>query len=85
MKVACYNAEFEVPDFVVNKFIRDFEGLSNSSNRDSVLQLRDTIENIEDMIAQDPDILNEVEYLSDFIRAIAMKHALKHHGLLYDA
>lgn len=85
MKVVCYDAEFEIPDFIIDRFISDFQNLSNSKNRDSVLQLRDTIESTIDAVVQDPEILYEQEFLSDFIRAVAMQQALKHHGILYDA
>lgn len=85
MKVICCDAEFEVPDFVIEKFINDFNGLSNSKNRESVLELRDSIENTIGVVADDPEMLYDKEYLADFIRAIAMREALEHHGILYDA
>ena len=39
----------------------------------------------EEVVAEEPDILDEPEYLHDFIRALAMKKALENHGILYDA
>jgi len=49
------------------------------------LQLRDAIENIVDVIAEDPEILYDKTYQAEFIEAMAMKYALEHHGILYDA
>lgn len=85
MKVRCYNTEFEIPDFIIEKFIDDFKGLPGSGNREPVLQLRGSTEDILDLVAEEPEILEEAEYLADFIRAVAIQEALRHHGLLYDA
>jgi len=85
MKVYCYNSEFDIPDFVVEKFIDDFKGLPGSGRREPVLQLRVSIEDVLDVVAEEPEILEEAEYMADFIRALAIQQALKHHGLLYDA
>lgn len=85
MKVMCYDTEFDIPDFVIEKFIDDFKGLPGSGNREPVLQLRASTEDILDLVAEEPEILEEAEYLADFIRAVAVQEALRHHGLLYDA
>lgn len=85
MKVFCYESEFEVPDFVIDKFIDDFSGLPGSGKREPVLQLRASSEDILDFIAEEPEILDEPEYMADFIRALAVQEALRHHGILYDA
>jgi len=85
MKVVCYNTEFDIPDFIIEKFIDDFKGLPGSGNREPVLQLRASTEDILDLVAEEPEILEEAEYLADFIRAVAVQEALRHHGLLYDA
>lgn len=85
MLVQCYDTQFEVPEFVIDKFIKDFDGLPGSGNRESVLQLRLAIEDIIDVVAEDPEILYDKNYQQEFIEAIAMKYALEHHGILYDA
>ena len=77
--------EIEIPDFVVEKFIDDFKGLPGSGQREPVLQLRASTEDIMDLVAEEPEILQEMEYLADFVRAVAVQEALRHHGLLYDA
>jgi len=85
MMLNCYGSEIEVPDFVIDKFIKDFNGLPGSGDRESVLQLRYSIEEVIDAVAEDPEMLYDVVCLADFIQAIAMREALSHHGILHDA
>lgn len=85
MKVQCYDAEFEIPDIMIEKFLKDFDGLPGSGQRESVNQLRNSIDDIIDIVAEEPDLLHEQEYLTDFLRALAMQQALKKLGILYDA
>lgn len=85
MLVQCYDTQFEVSKFIIDKFIDDFSGLPGSGQRESVLQLRNAIEDIIYIVAEDPEILYDKNYQAEFIEAIAMKQALEHHGILYDA
>ncbi len=85
MKVICYNSEFDIPDLLIEKFIKDFDGLPGSGKHEEINMLRDSIENVVETVAEDPDILYEPEFLSDFIQALAMKKALEKHGIFYDA
>ena len=85
MKMEFYNAEFDVPDLLIDKFTKDFDGLPGSGRNQEVNMLRDTIDSVLEVVAQDPDILHEQEFLSDFIRALAMKKAMEKHGIFYDA
>ena len=85
MKVLCYESEFDVPEVLIDKFIKDFECLPGSGNRESVLQLRNTVGEILDLVAEEPEILHEKEYLSDFVRALAIQEAMATLGLLHDA
>lgn len=85
MLVECYGSEFDIPEFLIDKFVKDFEGLPGSGNRESVVQLRDAIGEILDVVSEEPDILNEREYLADFVRALAMQEALAELGILHDA
>lgn len=85
MKVECYDEEFDIPDLLIEKFIKDFEGLPGKGKNQEVNMLRDSVENVLELIAQDPDMLHEPEYLSDFIQALAIKKALEKHGIFYDA
>jgi len=83
--VECYGSEFEVPDILVNKYLSDFEVLPGSRHREGVEQLRAAIYEVVDVIGEEPDLLEEFEYRSDFIKALAMKHAMEKLGILYDA
>lgn len=85
MKMEFYDAEFDVPDLLIDKFMKDFEGLPGSGRNQEINMLRDSIDSVLDIVVQDPEILHEQEYLSDFIRALAMKKALEKHGIFYDA
>jgi len=85
MMVSCYGSEFEIPDLLIEKFVFDFNALPGSGYREGVQQLRDAIEEILDVVAQEPDILEEPEYRTDFLRALAMKQAMNKLGILYDA
>ena len=85
MLVQYYGSEFEIPDLLINKFLKDFSSLPGGSYREGVHQIRNSIEEITDMIAEDPEILHEPEYLSDFLKALAMKQALQNLGIFYDA
>jgi len=85
MKVEYFNTKFEVPDFIIEKFLKDFNGLPGSGDRDSVLQLRDAVGDIMDAIAECPEMLEEPVYLSDFVKALAMQEAMSKLGILHDA
>lgn len=85
MMVIFYGEEFEIPDVLIDKYINDFSGLPGSRHRDSVMELRGSTEDVLDHIAEDPEVLREPEYLSDFIKALAMRQALQELGVLYDA
>jgi hypothetical protein len=85
MQVACYGSEFEVPDLLIDKYIKDFDGLPGSGQRESVMQLRMSIDDILDYIAEEPEMLEEFEIRTDFLKALAMQKAMCKLGILYDA
>jgi len=85
MKVKFYSAEFDIPELMIDKFIKDFDTLAGSGKREEIGILRDSIGSIFEVVAEDPEILHEPEYLSDFIQAMAMKKAMEKHGIFYDA
>ena len=85
MVVECYGSEFEVPDILIDKFLKDFDTLPGSGYREGVCQLRESIDEILDIVADEPEVIEEPEYLTDFIRALAMKQAMSNLGILYDA
>jgi hypothetical protein len=85
MMVECYGTEFEIPDLLIDKFLKDFDSLPGSGYREGVYQLRDSISEIVGIVGEDPELLYEKEYLEDFIRALAMKQALSRLGILHDS
>jgi hypothetical protein len=85
MQVACYGSEFEVPDLLIDKYTKDFEGLPGSGQRESVMQLRMSIDDILDYIAEEPEMLEEFSIRSDFVKALAMQEAMEQLGILHDA
>jgi hypothetical protein len=85
MMVKCYGSEFEVPDLLVSKFLKDFNTLPGSGYREGIYQIRDSISEILDVVAEEPEILHEPEYLTDFIRALAMRQAMGELGILLDS
>lgn len=85
MMVEYYGSEFDIPDVLIDKYAKDFDGLPGSGQYESKMQLRDSISDILDIVAEEPELLHEKEYLSDFISALAMKKALERHGIMYDA
>lgn len=85
MEVSCFDSTFEVPDLMVEKYFKDFDGLPGGKSYESVLQLREVIYDTIDAVAEEPEILEDHDNMVDFIRTLAMKQALENHGLLYDA
>ena len=85
MQVEYFGSEFEIPDILIDKFVKDFDGLPGSGAHESVLELRESIAEVVDYVSEDPDALHEPEILIDFLRALAMKTALEKHGIFYDA
>lgn len=83
--VECYGSEFEIPDLLIDKFIKDFDSLPGSGYREGICQLRASIDEILDVVSIEPEVLHEKEYLDDFVRALAMKQAMGELGILYDA
>ena len=85
MNVECYGSEIDVPDFLIEKYSKDFAGLPGKSMRESVLDLRETVLEVLDYVAEDPESLQDKMVFSDFINALAMKQALSQHGLYLDS
>jgi hypothetical protein len=85
MLVQCYDSEFDIPEFLIDKFVKDFEGLPGSGNRESVVQLRCAVEDVLDLVSEEPEILHEKEFLADFVKALAMQEAMGKLGILHDA
>jgi hypothetical protein len=85
MQVQYCDSEFDVPDLLIHKFAKDFDCLPGSGKNEEVNQLRGAIYEVLDLVAEDPDLLHEQEYLTDFFRALAMKKAMEINGIMYDS
>jgi hypothetical protein len=85
MMVECFNSEFEIPDLLVEKYVKDFDGLAGSGRYDFVQDLRASIHEMLEIVAEEPELLHEKDCLTDFINSLAMKKALEKHGIYYDA
>jgi hypothetical protein len=85
MQVQYCDSEFDIPDILVEKFFKDFDCLPGSGKTQEVNQLREVIYEVLDLVSEDPEVLEEPEYMVDFLRALAMKKALENHGIMYDA
>jgi hypothetical protein len=85
MKIECLGHTFEVPEHLIKSYTKDFETLPGSGQRDAVLHLRNSVYEVFDYLAEDPEIIDEPEYRSDFIKAWAVYKALEVHGLLLDS
>jgi len=85
MLVKYSDSEFEVPDILIDKFYKDFDGLVGGRERTGVHQLRMRIEEITDMVFEEPELLEDMSVHADFMNALAMRQALAAHGILYDA
>jgi hypothetical protein len=53
--------------------------------RESVLDLRESVNEVLEYVAEEPEALHEKDILSDFINALAVRQALQTHGLLLDS
>jgi hypothetical protein len=49
------------------------------------MQLRMSIDDILDYIAEEPEMLEEFSIRSDFVKALAMQEAMGQLGILHDA
>jgi hypothetical protein len=85
MIIEYFDSKFDIPDILINKYAKDFDGLPGGRHREGVDQIRASIDEVLDLIAEEPELLHETEYLSDFVSALAMKQALSKLGILYDA
>lgn len=85
MNVEYFDTEFEIPDILIDKYSKDFEGMAGKSLREEILDLRDSANSVLEHIEEEPEALEDKEVLYEFINAMAVRQALKNHGLLYDA
>lgn len=85
MNVKYFDTDFEIPDILIDKYSKDFEGMAGKSLREEVLDLRESTNSVLEYVEEEPEALEDQEVLYEFINAMAVRQALKNHGLLYDA
>lgn len=85
MMVQCFDSEFEIPDLLIDKYVKDFDCLPGSGQHDCVQDIRESIWEMLDIVSEEPELLHEKDCLTDFINSLAMKKALEKHGIYYDA
>lgn len=85
MRVDYLGSEFDIPDVLIDKFVKDFECLPGSGQRENVMQLRMSIDDVLDYVSEEPEMLHEFSIRSDFVKAIAMQQAMGELGILYDS
>lgn len=78
-------AQFHVPDELVDEFILQFTPLQKWDNRSNLIDLRDEIIDIFDVVMEDPEALYDPEFLEDFVQTLAMRHALQKLCILHDS
>lgn len=85
MIVPCFDLTFDVPDVVINKFIKDFDGLAGNGHRYGILNLRAEIWKVLDVVENNMTLLGDSDFVPNFLKALAMKQALTYHGVWFDA
>lgn len=85
MLVMCHNTKFDVPDQLIDQFVKDFNSAPGGKYRENVLRIRCAIEEILGIVAKYPDLLFEKDKHTYFLRTLAMKQALEKLGILYDS
>ena len=67
------------------KYLKEFEKLPGSGDRDSVLMLRKSVQKITDLLYESPELLHNSEYVEDLQKVLAMRAAMHDLGIFYDA
>lgn len=80
-----HGAEFYIPDELVDYYVADFLPLKKQEYRDRLMNLREEILDVFDVVMEDPEALYDPEFLEDFVQTLAMRHALQQMSLLHDA
>ena len=85
MIAVLHGAEFHIPDELVDYYVADFLPLKKQEYRDRLMNLREEILDVFDVVMEDPEALYDPEFLEDFVQTLAMRHALQQMSLLHDA
>jgi hypothetical protein len=85
MLIEDFDAFFDVPESMIEKYYHEFMQHKTNNDRVSICASRDAAILILLSLREDPDKLNDPFYVNNFIKAHAMREALKKLGVLYDA
>lgn len=79
------DAVFDVPDDMIREFYIKFQAHLKNHERDMICSSRDSSFLVIESLREDKEKLSNPFYVNSFIRALAMREALKKLGVLYDA
>jgi hypothetical protein len=85
MMIKEFDCVFNVPDEMIKEYEAEFKGYMAQQNRDMICGFRDSTFMIIETLREDPEKLSKQFYVNSFIKAHAMREALKKLGVLYDA
>jgi hypothetical protein len=60
---------------MVDQYLKDFEKLPGSENRDQVIQLRKNIMGVTQCVWENPELMLNPDYASDLQKVLAMRQA----------
>lgn len=74
-----------VPNKMIKHYEKQFEPLKKWGNRGSLIDLREDILDILDVLGEDPEVLYEPGFLNELREMMGMRQALQNLKILYDA
>lgn len=79
------DAFFDIPDSMIDKFYHEIMQHKVNNDRVAICASRDSAFLIIETLREDQDKLRDPFYVNNFIKAHAMREAMKKLGVLYDA
>ena len=76
---------YNVPDHMIEEYREEFEELKKDWDRDHLVFLRNSIIIITALLKKRPRLADDPDFCKDMIHALAVREALRHHNMLYDA
>jgi len=85
MIVEYYNETFNVPDNIIDEYVKGYTELKNIELKEELDILRNCVYQLLILVEKAPRILNKESIRDDFLNTLAMKEALFRLNLLHDA
>lgn len=79
------NAEYDIPNTLIDKYVDEFSALKQFEMREELDSLRNLIYHSLHLVNKEPKLLDKNMHREDFITIIAMKEALNILKMLHDA